>query len=204
MLASLGLRSAVASLLGAAFAVTAAAGREAGAADYSAPKDIFELRARDPQQETPPPERIFWPEWQESHRGSLYGWVDCGIGGNTNGSDFNGPVGLQDRNGQAMMDQLYLVGERRLDVNTDDFEWGARIDLLYGTDAWQTNARGLDAYLFNQYDNFGQPRWDSSRYYALAMPQLYAEVGRGDISVLLGHFYTPLGYEVVPAVGNFF
>jgi hypothetical protein len=204
MLASLGLRSAVAITLVAAFAVTAADRRGALAADYSAPKDIFELRARDPQQETAPPERLFWPAWQESHRASLYGWFDCGIGGNTNGSDFNGPVGLQDRNGQAMMDQLYLVGERRLDVNTDDFEWGARVDLLYGTDAWQTTARGLDAYLFNQYDNFGQPRWDSSRYYALVMPQLYAEVGRGDVSVLFGHFYTPLGYEVVPAVGNFF
>lgn len=181
-----------------------AAGPWARAADYSAPEDMYELRARDPQQPLEQPRRLLFPRWQEERRASVYGWVDCGIGGNTQGSDFNGTVGLQDRNLQAMMNQLYLVGERRLDVDTDAWDWGARVDLLYGTDAWQTNARGLDAYLFNQFDNFGIPRWESSRYYSLAMPQLYGEVGRGDLSVLLGHFYTPLGYEVVPAVGNFF
>jgi hypothetical protein len=180
------------------------AGGSLAAADYSAPEDVYELRARDPQQPLEQPRRLLWPRWQEARRASVYGWVDCGIGGNTQGSDFNGTVGLQDRNLQAMMNQLYLVGERRLDLETDDWDWGGRVDLLYGTDAWQTNARGLDAYLFNQFDNFGIPRWDSSRYYSLAMPQLYGEVGRGDLSVLLGHFYTPLGYEVVPAVGNFF
>lgn len=176
----------------------------AHATDYSDPQDVFELRARDPQRSVDPPERMLWPQWQQSRRASVYGWLDCGIGGNTLGADFNGPIGPQDRNLQAMMNQLYLVGERRLDLGTDDWDWGARVDLLYGTDGWMTNARGLDAYPFNQYDNFGVPRWDSSRYYSLVMPQLYAEVGRGDVSVLGGHFYTPLGYEVVPAVGNFF
>lgn len=174
------------------------------AADISPPQDVYELRARDPQQPVQPPERLLFPRWQDEQRESLYGWVDCGIGGNTLGSDFNGPVGLQDRNLQAMMNQLYLVGERLIDVESDDWQWGARVDLLYGTDAWQTNARGLDAYPFNQFDNFGVPRWGSSRYYALAMPQLYSEIARGDFSVLVGHFYSPLGYETVPAVGNFF
>jgi hypothetical protein len=33
---------------------------------------------------------------------------------------------------------------------------------------------------------------------------LYAEVGRGDFSVKVGHFYTLVGYEVVTAPDNFF
>ncbi|NBU39958.1 MAG: hypothetical protein EBS51_03910 [Planctomycetia bacterium] len=176
----------------------------ATAADLSPPDEVYELRARDPQQDVPDPKRFLWPEWQEARRVSIYGWVDCGIGGNTNGSAYNGTVGLQDRNLQAMMSQLYLVAERSLDFESDDWQWGARVDLLYGTDAWQTLARGLDAYPFNEYDNFGVPRWDSSRFYDLAMPQLYAEIGRGDVAVLAGHVYSPLGYENVPAVGNFF
>src|SRR5690606_21833194 len=45
--------------------------------------------------------------------------------------------------------------------------------------------------------------WDHG-YYGWAMPQLYAEVAYGDLSVIAGHFYTLLGYEVVPATGNFF
>jgi hypothetical protein len=179
-------------------------GLTAVAIDYSAPEEVYELRARDPQQSIEMPRRFLWPNWQETHRASLYGWVDCGLGANTLGGDFNGPIGPQDRNWQAMMNQLYLVGERTLDTQDGGWGWGARIDLLYGTDTWTTTARGLDAYLYNQVDNAGTPRWDSSRYYALAMPQLYAEAGVGDVSVLIGHFYTPLGYDVVPAVGNFF
>jgi hypothetical protein len=44
----------------------------------------------------------------------------------------------------------------------------------------------------------------SSKDYGLAMPQLYGEVGYGDHAVKVGHFYTIIGYEVVPAIGNFF
>ncbi|MBM4023000.1 MAG: hypothetical protein FJ284_12335, partial [Planctomycetes bacterium] len=65
------------------------------AADISPPQDVYELRARDPQQPLQPPERLLFPRWQEERRASVYGWVDCGIGGNTLGSDFNGPIGLQ-------------------------------------------------------------------------------------------------------------
>lgn len=176
----------------------------AGTIDYSAPEEVYELRARDPQQPITPPERIFFPEWQATHRPSLYGWIDCGIGGNTLGTPFNGPVGPQDRNWQGMMNQLYLIGERTLDTADGGWDWGARVDLLYGTDGFTTTARGLDAYPYDQVDNAGVPRWGSSRYYSLAMPQLFAEIGRGDLSVLIGHFYTPLGYDVVPSVGNFF
>lgn len=173
-------------------------------ADISPPHDVYELRARDPQQAEQTPDRLLFPRWQEERPASIYGWVDCGIGGNTLGSDFNGPIGLQDRNMQGMMNQLYLVGERLIDVDSDDWQWGARVDLLYGTDGWQTDSLGLDAYPFNQFDNFGVPRWGSNRYYSLVMPQLYGEIARGDFSVLVGHFYTPLGYETVPAIGNFF
>jgi len=174
------------------------------AADLSPPDEVFELRARDPQRDTPPPRRLLFPAWQESRRASIYGWIDCGIGGNSHGSAYNGTVLLQDRNLQATMSQLYLVGERTIDLESDDWQWGARVDLLYGTDAWQTLARGLDAYRFDEYDNFGVPRWDSSRFYDLAMPQLYGEIARGDLAVVVGHVYSPLGYENVPAVGNFF
>src|SRR5690606_3405402 len=45
---------------------------------------------------------------------------------------------------------------------------------------------------------------DSGRFYGLAMPQVYGEVGYNDLSVKIGHFYTIIGYEVVTAPGNFF
>ena len=48
------------------------------------------------------------------------------------------------------------------------------------------------------------PAWDRNGGYGWAIPQLYAEVGYGDFSVKMGHFYTLVGYEVVTAPDNFF
>ena len=36
------------------------------------------------------------------------------------------------------------------------------------------------------------------------MPQLYVETDYNDLKIKWGHFYTIIGYEVVPAIGNFF
>ena len=133
-----------------------------------------------------------------------YGWLDMGIGANNWGSPFNGTITFGDRNWQFMMNQLYLVNEKTLDTEDGGWDWGGRVDLLYGTDYIWTTATGLDALGYNSVNSYFVPRWPSSKYYGLAMPQLYAEVGRGDVSAKFGHFYTPMGYEVVPAVGNFF
>ena len=46
-------------------------------------------------------------------------------------------------------------------------------------------------------------KWNGE-YYGLALPQMYGEVGNKTISAKIGHFYTPIGYEGVPAVNNFF
>jgi len=164
-------------------------------------EDLFELRARGPDQAPAPPRNLLTPHCLATRDAGIHGWVELGIGGNSLGSPFNGPVVLDDRAGQAMLQQLYLAGLKPLG---DEAGWGGRVDLLYGTDWWTAVARGLDAFPFDRADALGVPRWQSSRYYGLAMPQAYLEFGHEGASILVGHFYTPLGYEVVPAVGNFF
>ena len=69
---------------------------------------------------------------------------------------------------------------------------------MYGVDGYDTQSFG---------NNPG--RWDflndfDHGIYAFAIPQAYAELANGDFSVKLGHFFTIVGYEVVPAPGNFF
>jgi hypothetical protein len=79
---------------------------------------------------------------------------------------------------------------------------GGRVDVVYGTDAQKTQA-------------FGNPNagvrgfgsWDASLdhgEYGWAIPQAYGEVAVGDLAVKVGHFFTPVGYEVIPVTGNFF
>ena len=173
-------------------------------------EEIQEYRALPPEEaameasEEEGPNRYLETEFLTKRGIKTYGWIDVGVGANNWGSPFNGTITFGDRNWQVMMNQLYLVNERVLDTEDGGWDVGGRVDLLYGTDYIWTTAAGLDAFNYNAVNGYFVPQWNSSKYYGLAMPQLYAEVGRGDVSAKFGHFYTPMGYEVVPAVGNFF
>ena len=129
----------------------------------------------------------------------IYGWLNGGFIGNTSSpnSKFNGPYNAVDRSNEPMFNQGYLVGEVGLPL---DGSWGlgGRIDALYGEDFLLAQSLGLEL------RPDGSPRWNSHEYYGLAMPQAYVEVGRTDLSLKIGHFYTPIGYEGVPAPANFF
>ncbi len=98
--------------------------------------------------------------------------------------------------------QQWAYLEKTLSGDEDSWDWGFRADIMYGTDAADTQAFG------NPVDANGNPRgWDTGwnhGIYGFAMPQLYAEIGKGDLSVMVGHFYTLVGYHVVTAPDNFF
>ena len=139
-----------------------------------------------------------WFLFGAGDRGGISGWLNGGFVGNFGvpPSKFNGPYNAVDRANEAMMNQVYIIGERTLPTDGST-GIGARTDVLYGEDfplamslGWETNPGPTD--------------WNSGEYYGLAIPQLYAEVGSRDLSLKLGHFYTIVGYEGVPAVGNFF
>jgi hypothetical protein len=130
---------------------------------------------------------------------NVYGWLSGGIMGNSQStaSNFNGPVTFADqRTGQ--FNQAYAIAEKTIDTGGCGTDWGGRVDVLYGSDYIFTMATGLEL------TDDGAAKWNSNPDYGLALPQAYLELGYNDLSVKLGHFYTPIGYEVVPATGNFF
>ncbi len=125
----------------------------------------------------------------------LGGWLEQGISatGRYSADGYNGVVGFNDRDREYQMNQLYLYLERKVDTGGCGADWGGRVDLLYGTDARYTQAAGLE------------DRWQQSeRFYQVSAPQFYLDIGLNDWTVRMGHFYTILGYEVVPAPDNFF
>jgi len=140
-----------------------------------------------------------WYLFGEPERRGVYGWLDGGFIGNfaNPASKFNGPYNAVDRANEAMMNQTYLIAEQTL-PSDGSAGLGARADLLYGEDFPNATSTGWEV------NPSKQGNWNSGEFYGLAMPQLYAEAGREDLSVKLGHFYTIVGYEGVPAVGNFF
>jgi hypothetical protein len=148
------------------------------------------------EEETCDPWRLF-PEvcgWQ------LTGFLNGSVTANADGpaSGFNGPVTFHDVE-EGRLNQGYLILEKVANTEGCGFDWGGRIDLLYGTDYVFTQAAGLELH------QNGTAHWNGvANDYGLALPQMYGEVAFDDLSVKVGHFYTIIGYQVVPANGNFF
>jgi hypothetical protein len=106
---------------------------------------------------------------------------------------FNGPVTWTDRSNEFQLNQLYWYVQRTTDTKGYGYDLGYRLDLLYGTDNRFTRATDWDDKFNNDF-----------RFYGLAIPQLFFEPAIGDLKTKIGHFYSPVGYEVVPTTGNFF
>lgn len=117
----------------------------------------------------------------------------------------NGPYLNQREHGNLNLNQQYLYFGKVAD-GSKGVDWGFRSDLMYGVDGNEGQSFGnvnpghFD-YL-NGWGGAGDP--NSMGPYEWALPQLYAEVAAGNLSVKLGRFYTLMGYEVVPSNGNFF
>jgi putative OmpL-like beta-barrel porin-2 len=125
------------------------------------------------------------------------GWLDGGfmLNGNQPTSGFHGPYNQTDRH-EGSLNQAYLILKRDLD-DCSSLSLGGQVDLLYGTDAFLAESKGFERF------QDGTSRWNDD-HYGLAIPQAYGEVGNDQLSLKVGHFYTIVGYEGVPAVNNFF
>lgn len=128
------------------------------------------------------------------------GWLEGGYAFNPanprNGS--NSPLTFNDRDNEPVGNEVYLFLGRSVNTEGKSWDFGGRVDFLYGIDSRFTQATGLDNHIIGD---------DTSRFYKFAIPQMYVEAfipyGNG-ATIRIGHFYTIIGYEVVTAPGNFF
>lgn len=119
----------------------------------------------------------------------LGGWSQTGYHTRSDGMFNNSPDSIRQH-------QTWFFAEKKADgANGADF--GFRMDYVYGTDGPDTQAFGNPAGVWDE-------DWDNGGFYGNAIPQLYGEFALADVSIKVGHFFTPVGYEVVPATGNFF
>lgn len=143
------------------------------------------------------------------------GWIHGGATFNPSQTDgFNGPVTFADQANRVQMNQLNFFIERAVKTEGKGWDFGFRGDFMFGTDAIFTQAYGNPAFDPNNGRALSdRGNWDlgiccnSSRTYGIAVPQafaeIYAPVGNG-LNIKVGHFYTPIGFETVPAPNNFF
>lgn len=126
------------------------------------------------------------------------GWGSAGFTcngfGNRSGNG-NAPLPLNNVSDSPVFHQLWIFGEKTLDTQSQCIDWGVRIDYVFGADGPDFQAGGDQGW------DFG---WNTSRDYGSAIPQLYAEVGTEDCSLIAGYFLGLHGFEAGQAVDNFF
>lgn len=128
----------------------------------------------------------------------VHGWLDTGYVYNVSNpaSKYNGPYNAVDRCSELVFNQGYMIAERRLPTD-GSFGWGVRADVLFGQDYLLAQSRGFEA------NRDGSLKWNGT-YYGLAIPQAYVELGSDAWSLKVGHIYSPVGYESVQSLNNFF
>lgn len=119
------------------------------------------------------------------------------VGYHTEGVNDIGDGLMNNYPNRVQLQQQWVYIEKKLDTGGCGFDWGFRADYVYGTDGPDTQAYG------NRPDSWDYG-WTNGGAYGHAIPQAYVELGINNLTAKIGHFYTVLGYEVVPATGNFF
>jgi len=137
-----------------------------------------------------------WELFPETCRGvKIGGWVQMGY--HTEGTNGDGTSVFNNYPNVLQLQQFWLYAEKEAQNHGYGWDWGFRMDYAYGTDGQDTQAFGSRA---GQWDE----GWDNGNFYGSAIPQLYADVVYDDLTLRVGHFYTIIGYETVPAPENFF
>jgi hypothetical protein len=127
------------------------------------------------------------------------GWTQFGYSNNPDGAFTGNGIFLDDSKEWDRVNlnqQAFYIG--KVADGSCGVGLGFRAEMVYGVDGneFQSFGNNPGEYDFVNGFDHGAYEW--------ALPQLYAEAAMGDLSVKVGHFYTPIGYEVLPAGGNFF
>lgn len=126
------------------------------------------------------------------------GWIQMGYQNKPDGSfTGNGPFLNQKEWDKFNLNQLYLYATKVAD-GSKGVDWGFRFDAMYGVDGNDAQAFGNDPGHWDYLNGFDHG------IYEFALPQAYGEIAVENLSVKIGHFYTPIGYEVVTSPDNFF
>ena len=106
---------------------------------------------------------------------------------------FNGPQTWQDRANETNLQEFWTNFHKDVDTGGCGWDWGYKASVVYGTNARFLTQQGLE-------DRINK----TGPFYALALPNLYGEVGLNDLKVKVGHFGSPVGFYGIGSPTNYF
>lgn len=129
---------------------------------------------------------------------AIYGWVESSFTGNFASPEDNQNFGrlFDDRSNEFVMNQAVITAERALDPKSG-FDWGFKLQLLFGTDARYIHSLGM------RYHQAGTGLYQGDipeAYLSLHLPILT----EGGLDVTLGKFISLEGAETVDPRTNAF
>lgn len=136
------------------------------------------------------------------------GWLEAGMMANQYGQrDAYTADGFDPESGNTahlenvqhasfQMNQLWLYLEKTLDK--DRFDIGGRVEFMYGTDGRFFHVYGLE------HNESTDGCWGLNHDYYPAIPQMYVEMGYGDVHLKVGKFFTIMGLDSACAPERFF
>ena len=131
-------------------------------------------------------------------RFKIYGWIEGGITGNPDSPIDNHNFGhlFTDRANEPMLNQAVITGERILDPNATGFDWGLKIQFMYGSDSRYIHSVGM---MDLTTDDRIQPDF----------PEVYANfhlpiITAGGLDLKIGKFVTLEGAETIDPRANVF
>src|SRR2546423_2200242 len=136
-------------------------------------------------------EKNFVKQEEAKSRLSIYGWVETGLTGNVDAPKDNQNFGrvFDDRSNEFVMNQAVITAERALDPKVG-FDWGFKVQFLFGTDARYIHSLGLLDHAMR------------NSLYQPDIPEVYLSlhfpiVTEGGIDLKLGKFVTLEGAETI-------
>ena len=136
-------------------------------------------------------QKTFVEKEEAKSRLSIYGWVETGFTGNVDAPKDNQNFGrlFDDRSNEFVMNQAVITAERVLDPKVG-FDWGFKLQLMFGTDARYIHSLGLFDHAMGS--SLYQPDIPEA-YLSLHLPLLT----EGGIDVKVGKFVTLEGAETI-------
>jgi hypothetical protein len=133
------------------------------------------------------------------------GWFSIGYYTNNDplSKQDNDLLSFWDNPNDLNFDQQWFYVEKLAEGKCGCWECGYRFDMVYGVDAQKTQAFGNSGAGTANGPQGWDNDWDHGKY-GWALPQAYAQFNNGDLDIKVGHFFTLVGYEVIPKTGNFF
>jgi hypothetical protein len=124
--------------------------------------------------------------------------IEGGVSFNTAGPKQNFGQLFTDKPNTVLLNQILLTANKPLDPKATDFDWGFKLQGMYGSDARYTHFLGeFDRALPDERNQFDLVEANA----LLHLPVLF----EGGVDVKAGQYSTPLGYEVIdPSTNPFY